>query len=109
MSEKCPKCGSKTECMGGHSAHPLNWYCSDEINCGWTARAATQPEKKYLYPQSEIAERDATIVEMRKELDQAYGRMEAMNKHLNEESSYGGDFWPWFDSEGNAKRGGDES
>ena len=23
----CPKCKSELRCLGGHSAHPSNWYC----------------------------------------------------------------------------------
>lgn len=36
-TNKCPDCNSELQCLGGASAHPLNWYCSDEKNCGWTA------------------------------------------------------------------------
>lgn len=33
----CPRCGKSTQCLSGCSGHPLNWYCSDEENCGWQA------------------------------------------------------------------------
>lgn len=33
----CPKCGKEMECLGGCSAHPDNWYCSDEESCGYEA------------------------------------------------------------------------
>jgi len=33
----CPKCGSSLKCIGGESAHPDNWYCSQEQRCGWKA------------------------------------------------------------------------
>jgi len=34
---KCPKCSSDLQCLGGSSAHPNNWYCTDEKGCGWQA------------------------------------------------------------------------
>jgi hypothetical protein len=39
MSDKCPKCQGDLHCLGGHSAHPLNWYCVNEQSCGWEAWA----------------------------------------------------------------------
>jgi len=37
MSDNCPQCGKATRCLGGCSAHPLNWYCKDTEGCGWQA------------------------------------------------------------------------
>lgn len=33
----CPNCGAELICMGGCSAHPLNWYCPNVDSCGWAA------------------------------------------------------------------------
>jgi hypothetical protein len=40
---QCPKCKAGLNCLGGCSAHPSNWYCSDEKHCGWQA---WNPENK---------------------------------------------------------------
>lgn len=37
MSDKCPNCGSDTECLAGESAHASNWYCEDVVICKWKA------------------------------------------------------------------------
>lgn len=37
MTNVCPKCNGELTCLFGHLAHPVNWYCKDKDNCGWTA------------------------------------------------------------------------
>jgi hypothetical protein len=37
MADKCPRCSKDLLCLGGCSAHPDNWYCSDEKGCGYQA------------------------------------------------------------------------
>jgi hypothetical protein len=39
IADLCPQCGAVTKCLAGHSAHPLNWYCSNHA-CGWYANPA---------------------------------------------------------------------
>jgi len=40
FKDKCPRCNSPLECLGGASAHPNNWYCIDNVLCGWQAWGA---------------------------------------------------------------------
>jgi len=41
--DKCPRCGGELKCLGGHSAHPANWYCADskKSGCNWPDKAQT--------------------------------------------------------------------
>jgi hypothetical protein len=34
--DKCPRCSTEVQCMGGRSAHWSNWYCP-KPECGWQA------------------------------------------------------------------------
>lgn len=53
---KCPKCGGDTQCLGGRSAHPSNWYCVDESGCGWEAWKSNKQDIRVVFkplPQDE--------------------------------------------------------
>jgi len=48
MEMKCPECGGATSCLAGESAHWKNWYCDDEINCGWQAWQPKKAMSKFI-------------------------------------------------------------
>lgn len=45
----CPKCGGPVSCLAGESAHPDNWYCNDEKECGWRAWENRASRKQVSY------------------------------------------------------------
>jgi hypothetical protein len=78
--DHCPQCGGPLECLSGVSAHPDNWHCTDEKNCGWRAweaRAASARRARRVARRSDDsmtpAEARHTLGICREEMAQAIG------------------------------------